>query len=99
MYREDRWNDERLRKHYERIYRDAKSRGFSDEELEKPYLDRLSHQTKSGRIMRMISLAYYLGKMKGVAEIDEGKTPICLRDMEIGFSAGEDVVKEKESNE
>jgi hypothetical protein len=74
------WNDERLKKHYERNLRYAKSNSwnFTDEELEKPYLDKLSRQTKSGRIMRMISLAYTLGKLKGIKEIDEGKTLVTL---------------------
>lgn len=73
------WNKEGLKRHYLRIVDDAKKHGYTDEELERPYLDKLSHQTKSGRIMRMISLAYYLGKLKGVAEVDEGLTPITLR--------------------
>lgn len=73
------WNKEGLKRHYERIVQDAKRHGFTDEELERPYLDKLSHQTKSGRIMRMISLAYYLGKLKGVSEVDEGLTPVTLR--------------------
>ena len=29
--------------------------------------------------MRMITLAYHLGKLKGVKEVDESKTPIVLR--------------------
>jgi hypothetical protein len=28
--------------------------------------------------MRMITLAYYLGKLKGIQEVDEGKTPVVL---------------------
>lgn len=77
MYR---WNDEHLKKHYERTLRWAKEdrNKFTDEELERPYLDRLSKQTKSRRIMRMIELAYTLGKLKGIKEVDEGKTPIVL---------------------
>lgn len=75
MYR---WNDNKLKRHYDRILEDAKKRKFTDEELASPYLDKLSHQTKSPRIMRMIELAYYLGKLKGVKEIDEGKTPVVL---------------------
>lgn len=74
------WNDERLEKHYNRNLRWAKEDRckFTDEELESPYLDKLSRQTKSKRIMRMITLAYHLGKLKGIKEIDEGKTPITL---------------------
>lgn len=72
------WNKESLKRHYNRTLEDAKRRGFSDEELANPYLDKLSHQTRSRRIYRMIELAYYLGKLKGVAEVDEGHTPITL---------------------
>lgn len=74
------WNDEKIQKHYNRILKSAKEDryNFTDEDLVSPYLDKLSHQTKSSRIMRMITLAYYLGKLKGIREIDEGKTPITL---------------------
>lgn len=78
MYREGRWNKESIRKHYIRAYNDAKRDGFTDEELESPYLDKLSHQTRSPRIYRMIKLAYYLGRLRGISEIDEGLTPITL---------------------
>jgi len=76
------WNDEKLKKHYDRTLRHALCDGFfkfTEEELEVPYLDKLSHQTKSYRILRMICLAYELGKLKGIKEIDEGKTPVTLR--------------------
>jgi len=74
------WNDEKIKRHYNRTLEHAKRDrfNFTDEELSNPYLDKLSHQTKSGRIMRMVTLAYYLGKLKGIQEIDEGKTPIVL---------------------
>ena len=74
------WNDERLTRHYNRILWSAKTDryNFTDKELEHPYLDKLSHQTKSSRIIRMVTLAYYLGKLKGIREIDEGKTPVVL---------------------
>ena len=74
------WNDEKIKRHYERVLKDAKRDryNFTDEELEHPYLDKLSHQTKSRRIMRMVTHAYYLGKLKGVREVDEGKTPVVL---------------------
>jgi len=75
------WNDEKLKRHYDRTLKHAKEDrySFTEEELSNPYLDKLSHQTKSSRIMRMITLAYYLGKLKGIQEIDEGKTPVVLR--------------------
>lgn len=74
------WNDEKIKFHYNRVLKDVKRDrfNFTDDELSNPYLDKLSHQTKSSRIMRMVTLAYYLGKLKGIQEIDEGKTPIVL---------------------
>jgi hypothetical protein len=73
-----RWNQERLKRHYERVEEQAKRDGFTDDEIASPYLDKLSHQTKSLRIYRMIRLAYYLGKLKGISEVDEGLTPVSL---------------------
>lgn len=76
------WNKETNKRRYERTMEDAKKSSFrfTDEELAHPYLDKLSHQTKSYRIMRMITLAYYLGKMKGISEVDEGLAPVTLSD-------------------
>lgn len=65
------FNDERYRELYENIKRDAISDGFSEEDLEKPYLDRLSKQTKSVWIMTMIRLAYWLGWLRGIKFCDE----------------------------
>lgn len=80
------WNDVRLKRQYEWVKEDAKrADGFADDELASHYLDKLSHQTKSRRIMRMIRLAYTLGWLRGIAYVDEGKTPIALR----GVSADE----------
>lgn len=74
------WNDQKLKRHHDRVYREASARGFTSSELKSPYLDDLSHQTKSARILRMITLAYYLGKMKGIEEVDEGKTLVLLQE-------------------
>lgn len=73
-----RWNDERLRRKYERVKEDARNDGFTEDELSSHYLDKLSHQTKSGRIMRMVRLAYTLGWLRGIDNIDQGKTPVTL---------------------
>jgi len=60
---------------YERILNRVKEYatkdGYTEEELEYPYLDKLSHQTKSPKIMRMVKLAYYLGWMRGIKYYDE----------------------------
>jgi hypothetical protein len=74
------WNDEKLKRHYDRTLKHAKDDryNFTDDELSNPYLDKLSNQTRSSRIMRMITLAYYLGKLKGIQEVDEGKTHVVL---------------------
>lgn len=71
-----RWNQKRFEREYQRVIDDAKYRGFTDDELKKPYLTKLNHQTKSRRIFRMIELAYYLGQLRAVRDIDEGYTLI-----------------------
>lgn len=74
------WNDKKIKMHFDRTLKHIKQDyDFTDEELERLYLDKLSHQTKSHRIIRMITLAYCLGKLKGIQEVDEGKTPISFR--------------------
>lgn len=77
------WNDNRLKRMYERIQNQAIERGFDKTRLESPYLTKLSKETKSKRILHMIEEAYYLGMLKGISYVDEMKTPICLRDMEV----------------
>lgn len=73
------WNKERLKSKYNRVVEDAKERyGFTDEELASPYLDKLSRQTKSPRISRMILLAYILGKLSGIQEVDSGYNEVTL---------------------
>lgn len=74
------WNKEFFERRYKRTLEEAKERGFTDEDLKSHYLTRLSYQTKSRRIMRMITLAYYLGKLCSISEIDEGFTPITIRE-------------------
>ncbi|PTY93030.1 hypothetical protein [Heyndrickxia sporothermodurans] len=75
------FQNERHEKLYNRLKDDAIKRGFTPEEVSTPYLDKLSKQTKSGRIMKMISLAYHLGQMRGVKMCDElFHTEITLRD-------------------
>ena len=61
----------RYEKIYNRIKEDFIRTGFTEEELSHPYLDKLSKQTKSTRIMRMIRLAYYLGWLRGIRYCDE----------------------------
>lgn len=72
------WNDEKIKRTFEREKQYA-LKEFTEEELEVLYLNKLSKQTKSRRILRMISLAYTLGKLKGIQAVDEGKTPVTLR--------------------
>lgn len=74
------WNKEPLERRYNKTLEEAKERGFTDEDLENHYLTKLAHQTKSMRIMRIITLAYYLGKLSSISEIDEGFTPVTLRE-------------------
>ena len=80
------WNNERLKRRYERIIWDAKQNNpysFTDEELKYPWLNSNIFKTKSARIWRMITLAFTLGQMAGVKRVDEGMTPISLEPLEI----------------
>ena len=74
----EKWNKERLQRRYNRVTKNALDRGFTAEELKKPYLDELSRQTKSSRILHMIGLAYYLGQLRAIQDIDESFTPVVL---------------------
>lgn len=73
------WNSEKNKKMYERIKKEAIERGIDKNRLESPYLDKLSKDTKSSRIMGMINEAYYLGMLRGIKYVDEMQTPITLR--------------------
>lgn len=63
------WNDIKLKKRFFKIKNDLQKESYKykDYEMESYYLDYLSHQTKSNRIMRMITLAYYLGRLREIA--------------------------------
>lgn len=74
------WNKDRLERRYNSILEDAKRRGFTDEDLESHYLNKICKKTKSLRILRFIELAYYLGQLRAISDIDEGYTVISLRD-------------------
>lgn len=76
------WNDSGLKWRYEYVLRRAKDAGFTEEELEEANLRKLNHQTKSIRIRRMISLAFYLGQLRGILDANEGKNKITLDPLE-----------------
>ena len=46
--------------------------------LKTPTLEGWKFNTKSARIWNMIRLAYDLGRMRAIKDIDEGKTPVTL---------------------
>lgn len=74
------WNDEAIHRQFERVKQDARDDGFNDEELSTLYLDGFTKLTKSGRILRLIRLAYWRGYLRGIRHVDEGKTPISICD-------------------
>ena len=84
------WNDKTIEKMYNRIKKEAQERGIPEERLLSPYLNKLSKETKSPRILKMIEEAYYLGMLRGIHYVDEMKTPIFLRDLEISTIPNED---------
>lgn len=76
------WNKERLKRRYERVRQEALDRGFTEEDLETHYLNKICKGTKSPRILHLITLAYFLGQLRGISDIDEGYTQISLRDLD-----------------
>lgn len=58
---------------HENVLRQASSSGIPSEYLETPYLDKLASQTKSQRILNMITLAYYQGQVRGLIIADQCK--------------------------
>lgn len=74
------WNDIKLKKRFFKIKNDLQKEPYKykDYEMESYYLDYLSHQTKSNRIMRMITLAYYLGRLREIAFLDDCKNKVTL---------------------
>ena len=84
------WNDKTIEKMYNRIKKEAQERGIPEERLLSPYLNKLSKETKSPRILKMIEEAYYLGMLRGIHYVDEMKTPIFLRDLGISTIPNED---------
>ena len=84
------WNDTQIEKMYNKIKKEAQERGIPEERLLLPYLNKLSKETKSARILKMIEEAYYLGMLRGIHYVDEMKTPIFLRDLEISTIPNED---------
>ena len=73
-----RWNSENLKRQYEWVKETAIKQGFNADDLDPPYLDKLSHKTKSKRIFSFIKLAYFLGWLRGIAYVDGGLTPVTL---------------------
>lgn len=76
------FNLERNERTYRHVEKLAIDKGFTREEIEEPYLSKLSHQTKSKRILRMISLAYYLGWLRGIRCVDNGYTEVTISTIE-----------------
>lgn len=76
MYR---WNDEKLKRRYEKIKEKAEKDYALDEDFFKtPTLEGWKFKTKSPRIWSMIYLAYDLGRMRAIKDIDEGKTTVTM---------------------
>lgn len=85
--------NKRLQKYYDDVIEKAIDHGYERKELLMPFLDDLSHQTRSKRIIRMIGLAYYLGWLRGVAYVDEMQTPVAPATGEDIGNAAADVLK------
>jgi hypothetical protein len=74
-----RWNDSDLEQYYNRTYNEALGDGFTNEELSNLDLSLINKRTKSKRILYLIRLAFTIGRLRGIRDIDSSKTPIKLR--------------------
>ena len=74
------WNDEDLKTLFIRRLEDAKRSGFTDEELSRLDLSFFTKETKSTRILYLIHLAFVLGTLRGIRDVDQSKAPISLRE-------------------
>ncbi|WCK57119.1 hypothetical protein PP175_28430 (plasmid) [Aneurinibacillus sp. Ricciae_BoGa-3] len=85
-------NEEAFRKHIERIKRDGRERGLTEEELSKPTLDGMfgkGKMTNSAKAIHIAEVAYFRGIMKGVRMVREADTPIVLRGQRPANKKGE----------
>lgn len=76
------WNDEHLEEIYRRIERDTlncPNYEANEETVKTPTLESWKFATKSARIWGMIQLAYNLGRMRALKDIDEGKSIITTK--------------------
>lgn len=74
------WNDEKLHRCHDKILNELKKSSFkyTDEEYKSYFLDYISHQTKSLRVMRLVTLAWYLGRLRQICALDDGKSKVTL---------------------
>jgi hypothetical protein len=76
-----RWNDHINQLAFEREKRYAQEAGFTEEQLSHDYLDNdeiKKSLNKYPEAISYITLAYYLGILRGIHIADEGHTPIVL---------------------
>lgn len=66
-----RFISEKYERTFNRVKQDALRNGFTEEELERIDLSKISKKTKSSRIYRFIEWSYYLGWLKGIQYCDE----------------------------
>lgn len=77
------WYNKHLESRFNRIKEEALKRGHTEEDLQVLFLNKLNKKTKSVRIRKMIELAYYLGQLRAIKDVNEGYTPITIDPLEI----------------
>jgi len=85
----EQWNDNSLKRRYERVYGQAMADNFTAADLENPYLDKITVERIKSQGLNMVRLAYYLGQLRAIASVDEGKTPVVLDSVQTPGSLGE----------
>lgn len=67
---------------FDQTWQEARLRGFSDSELRPFYMDDLCNQIENFKqveypeLLRLLALAYYKGKLKGLYEMEQ---EVCLK--------------------
>ena len=77
------WNDEYLEKKYRIIERDTlncPNYETTENTVKTPTIESWKFKTNSARIWGMIQLAYNLGRMRGIKDIDEDKSELHCSD-------------------
>jgi hypothetical protein len=67
----EKWNHAVFEEEYRKIQLEALNKGYKESELADLKMENLLLQTNSPRIVKMVSLAYTLGRLRELEELDD----------------------------